>query len=196
MEKVGQIEAIWIALLLCVVGYTGCNMDDSPAEQPPQAVIEKTTPEGLRATATAGRETTFVYDSADTFTCYRLITDGGWIVEERRWPEMDGKALPAPEPDLHATATAGLKALAEMSPLQAAGVLTASGFGSTAWKWTAPTEGAPVDHYRVEMHFTVRDTFFRYWFPSWAECVDDTVIVAGVDAAKRVGPESLPGVCE
>ena len=131
-----------MAMVVMVMAGCGC-IDTQPGPQPPQDVIEKTTPAGLQATATAG-----------------------------------------------------LKALASMTPLEAAGVLTSTGHGATTWKWTPPVDGAPVDHYRVEFHFTVRDTFFRYWFPSWAECVGDTVIVEGVDAVGRVGPNSLPGVCQ
>ena len=138
-----HLKMAFAAIIVCCLWYMGCNMDDQPDAQPPQAVIADTTSAGLRATATAG-----------------------------------------------------LKALASMTPLEAAGVLTATGHGSTVWKWTPPVDGAPVDAYRVEFHFTVRDTFFRYWFPSWAECVGDTVIVEGVDAAGRVGPGSLPGVCD
>lgn len=115
--------------------------------------------------------------------------------------------LPAEQPDevvlqettaegLRATATAGLKALAAMTPLEAAGVLQqALPERGALWHWAPPSEGSPVDHYRFTLTGVVRDTTLGYWFSTWP-CSTEALVVEGVDAAGRVGPGSLPGVCE
>lgn len=115
--------------------------------------------------------------------------------------------LPAEQPDevvsrettaegLRATATAGLKALASMTPLEAAGVLQqALPDRGVLWHWAPPSEGSPVDHYRFTLTGVVRDTTLGYWFATWP-CSAEALVVEGVDALGRVGPGSLPGVCD
>ena len=197
-----------VVMVMVALTYCGCY-DTQPGPQPSEVVIEKTTPEGSERPSDAIRRQVHLSVASwidDAGVALEKMLCGDTPLAGQAKATLDRNEVTCPTclalmrhdevGDLRATATAGLKALASMTPLEAAGVLTATGFGSTTWVWTPPNTGAPVDHYRVEFHFTVRDTFFRYWFPSWAECTGDTVIVRGVDAVERVGPNSVPGVCQ
>lgn len=102
------------------------------------------------------------------------------------------------------SATAAVRfaaALAEIPPLQAAGILNAAGwdcieFGDSrhGYYWTPPTTGSPVVLYRAELWFTTTDTTFRYWLDP-ATCEVESCRVAGIDSLGRMGPYSIPGAC-